>query len=157
MRHTSLVVFAGSFAFLSALPNVPANATTVNVNFVDTGVVVGGSTVFSANLAGVGLSQIATITITDASFGTGGSPGIFSGFDLDALFLDRDGNIFSTGDRTAASSFSYLAGSVRPTSDPTMQPNGAHPGPLFGSLNATTIDAATATLGEPLINAVARL
>jgi len=69
-----------------------------------------------------------------------------SGFDLDAVLLDFDGNLATTGDRYYASSYLFTAGSTRFTLDSSMLPNAAHPGPTFGSLNSTTIDLATATL-----------
>ena len=140
----STVLVVGPF-----LISMPAGAATVNVNFVNTGVVVGGSTIFRADLAPTGLTTVASVRIQDSNSGVGGAGGIFafSGFDLDALFLDADGNMATAGDRTFASSFLFTAGTTRPTfGDFTLQPNGAHPGPVFGSLNGTTIDHATATL-----------
>jgi hypothetical protein len=54
--------------------------------------------------------------------------------------------VFTTGDQIAASSYLYTAGAVRPPSGAAEMPNATHPGPLFGSSDATTIDHATATL-----------
>ena len=52
------------------------------------------SGVYKANLTGFpGLTSIASITITDDNSGTSGSPAAYSGFDLDALFLDDDRDI----------------------------------------------------------------
>jgi hypothetical protein len=108
---------------------------------------VGGTLVFTADLAGIsGLTQIAAITIQDDGTPVGGADGIFSGFDLDAIFLDIDGQLTTASDRYFASSYLFTAGSTRPTSDPAMLPNAAHPGPTFGSLDSTTVDLATATL-----------
>jgi hypothetical protein len=104
-----------------------------------------GSAVYRADLTATSLTQIGSITIKDNSNGAG-SPGIFSGFDVDALFLDADGNLATAGDRTYADNFVFSAGSIMATSDPTMQPTAAHPGPTFGSLTAASIDLATATL-----------
>lgn len=122
-----------------------ASATVVPVSFNLVGSV-GGTGVFAADLSGTGLGQIQSITVTDNNGGTAGASGIFSGFDLDALFLDGDGNLATTGDQIFASSFLFTAGSIRPTADAAMQPNAAHPGPTFGSLNGSTVDLATATL-----------
>jgi hypothetical protein len=91
---------------------------------------------------------ISSITITDDGDAIGGGPGIFSGFDVDALFLDRDGDLNTTSDRIFPASYSFIAGSTRPTSNPGYLPDAAHPGPTFGALDATTIDYATATLNS---------
>jgi hypothetical protein len=147
VKCAARALFLSMFGLVPILTVSPALASSVSVGFTNTGVTVGGSTIFSADLSGVGLSTIASVKITDASLGVGGASGIFSGFDLDAIFLDVDGNINTTGDQTSASSYSYTAGTVRPDGgNPALQPNAAHPGPLFGSINATTIDFATATL-----------
>lgn len=45
--------------------------------------------VYAANLSNLGLSTIESITIQDNSGGLGGSPGQFSGFDLDAIILSN--------------------------------------------------------------------
>lgn len=122
-----------------------ASATVVPVTFTHVGSI-GGTGVFAADLSGAGLSQIQSIKVTDNNGGTAGASGIFSGFDLDALFLDADGDLNTTGDQTFASSFIFMAGTTRPTADATQQPNAAHPGPTFGSLDGSTVDLATATL-----------
>ena len=110
----------------------------------------GSTQVYSSDLAGKfnRFFLISSITIIDDSDAIGGGPGIFSGFDLDALFLDRDGNLNTTSDRIFPASYSFIAGSTRPTSDSGYLPNAAHPGPTFGALDATTIDYATATLNS---------
>ena len=135
-----------------------ARADTVALTLVDIGLAGGTQTrVFSANLTGLGITQVGAITLVDDGTLFGGADGIFSGFDLDAVFLDLDGNLATSGDRTFASSFLFTAGTTRPTGgDANLEPNGAHPGPTFGSLDATTIDLATATLnvldGVPVAN-----
>lgn len=143
--RANILAFTSFLALGVALGVSPAKA--VDVSFTNTGVVVGGSTVFSASLTGLGLTEIAAVTIKDSNSGVGGAGGIFSGFDLDALFLDIDGNIATTGDQFTATSYSFIAGTTRPTfGDSSLEPTFAHPGPTFGSTNATTIDHATATL-----------
>lgn len=109
---------------------------------------IGGSLVFEGDLSGLGLTQIGSLTIQDDGTAVGGSAGIFSGFDLDAVFLDADGDLSTSGDWTFGSTFSFTAGTTRPTANSSFLPNAAHPGPTFGSLNATTIDFATATLNS---------
>ena len=137
-RVIQLITFmalAGSSGLAMAIPLTLTNIGTV-----------GGSTVFQADLAALGITTVDSITVVDSNSGLGGSPGIFSGFDLDALFLDADGDLTTSGDRTFASSFDFSAGTTRPTALTSMMPTADHPGPTFGSLDANTIDAATATL-----------
>lgn len=111
------------------------------------GVTISDTLVFSADLTGIsGLTEIGSIRIVDDGTTVGGADGIFSGFDLDAIFLDMDGSLLTVSDRSFASSYVFSAGTTRPTSNPGMLPNVAHPGPTFGSLDATTVDLATATL-----------
>lgn len=106
----------------------------------------GSTTVFSAPLSGLGFTQIASITITDSNSKSGGSPGVFSGFDLDFIFLDADGNYATTNDRTYGTFFNFTAGTTRPTADPNFLPTVSHPGPTYGSLSANSVDFASATL-----------
>jgi hypothetical protein len=110
----------------------------------------GSTQVYSADLADSFNSSlfISSITIIDDGDAIGGGPGIFSGFDLDAFFLDRDGNLNTASDSIFPASYSFIAGSTRPTSNSGYLPNAAHPGPNFGALDATTIDYATATLNS---------
>ena len=91
---------------------------------------------------GLGLSQISSITVNDSNSGTGGSAGAFSGFDLDALFLDLDGNYLTTGDQIYASSFDFTAGAIRAGSAPASGTAGA----LNGSIDDSTVDEGFATL-----------
>jgi len=138
--------------------SLPAMATTVSLNFMvvatGAGGPVAGTAVYQASIP-TSLGQVGSITIQDNADGAGAA-GIFSGFDVDALFLDADGNYLTTGDQTYASNFLFQAGSILPDGgDPTLEPNGAHPGPTFGSLSATSIDLATATLNTIDGNSVA--
>lgn len=133
----AIALLAGSAAAI----DVPL--TLVNQGAAPTG----GSTVFSADLTGiVGLTSVGSIRIEDNNSGVGGANGIFSGFDLDAIFLDEDGDLTTLGDQHYATSYLFQAGTTRPTASPAEMPTAAHPGPVFGSLDATTIDHATATL-----------
>jgi len=72
------------FSFFASLP---AQALTVGLTFTPlTGSLPQETGVFRADLSGLGLTQLASIRIFDAS-STEGSPGIWSGFDLDAIRL----------------------------------------------------------------------
>jgi hypothetical protein len=143
--HSTLKPLLSILSLIALAYGTVVSATVVPVSFTHVGNV-GGTGVFAADLMGTGLSQIQSVKVTDNNGGTAGSSGIFSGFDLDALFLDADGNLATTGDQSCASSFLFTAGSTRPTADPVLLPTAAHPGPTFGSLDASTVDLATATL-----------
>lgn len=128
-----------------------SSAFAVNVSFTEltgvTGGTLAGTGVFKADLSSVGLASILSIQITDASVGLGGSPGQFSGFDLDAIRLS------TTDCATAAcaaglvglSVFDFVAGTTfnpggqRPPADPR----------LFGTDGSgTAVDDTVATLGN---------
>ncbi len=97
---------------------------------------------YRADMTGLGLSQISSITLTDSNSGVGGSGGAYSGFDLDAMFLDIDGDPYTLGDQFYASSFLFQAGSLRSAS-----PASNTAGPTNGSSSATSVDEPFATLG----------
>ena len=100
------------------------------------------SSVLRADLTGFpSLTEIGSITVTDTN-GTSGSAGAYSGFDIDALFIDLDGDYLTTGDQIYASSFIFSAGSIRPGSAPASNTSGA----LNGSNADGTVNEAFATL-----------
>ena len=140
-----MTVTAAIIALWLLLTPIAAFAVDIPLLLVP-GPTVGGTLTFSASLSGLGLSEVGSITVTDDGTPVGGASGIFSGFDLDALFLDVDGDILTAGDRFFGTSFVFSAGSTRPTGNPGLLPTAAHPGPTFGSLDANTVDVATATL-----------
>ena len=127
-----------------ALTAGAASAATVTPTFENTGVTAAdGTTIFRANLVGLGLERIARIALTDANSGIGGSGGAFSGFDLDAIFLDVDGGRTTTADQFYASGFDFTAGTVRAGTELDVS-NTA--GALNGSASDTAVDEAFATL-----------
>lgn len=100
------------------------------------------SSVLRADLTGFPtLSQIGSITVTDTN-GNSGSAGAYSGFDIDALFIDADGDYLTTGDQIYASSFVFSAGAIRAGSAPASNTSGA----LNGSNADGTVNEAFATL-----------
>ena len=125
-----------------------AHAIPVDLTVVDTGLTVGTDTrLYRADLSTIpGGGFVSALTLTDDGTTMTGAPGIFSGFDLDAVFLDVDGDPGTTSDQFLPTGFSYTAGSVRFSALAIQQPTASHPGPLFGSLDASTVDEPTATL-----------
>lgn len=108
----------GAFALVAiAAMSSSASAAIVNPVFVDQGIDTTGTAestrMYRADLTGLGLSEISAITVNDSNSGLGGSPGIYSGFDLDAIFLDIDGLLTTTADRIFATSFLFTAGMIR--------------------------------------------
>jgi hypothetical protein len=75
---------------LLLLASITCSAANYGVTFTKLTGVTGGSIaqtgVYRADLSGLGIN-ILSITIQDNSGGTGGSPGAFSGFDLDGIKL----------------------------------------------------------------------
>jgi hypothetical protein len=70
--------------------------------------------VYKADLSSVGLASILSITIADDSAGLGGSPGRFSGFDLDAIKLSTDdcADAACAAAATFLSVFDFLTGTL---------------------------------------------
>ncbi len=66
--------YAVSFTKLTGVTGSPPSAQTA---------------VYRADLSPLPLSEILSISVRDNSFGLGGSPGRFSGFDLDAIILSN--------------------------------------------------------------------
>lgn len=145
-----LRLFQAATALAGALALGPANAVPVTFTPL-TGVVGGalaGTAVFRADLSGLGLATISSITISDNSGGLGGATGQFSGFDLDAIKLSTDPCAANTAACAAAAvgiaAFDFVGGTIfspgtqRPLADPK----------LFGTgPGGNTVDNAVAELG----------
>jgi hypothetical protein len=119
------------------------------VSFAELTGTVGGSPaltgVFKADLSGLGLSMIESITIEDASAGLGGAPGQFSGFDLDAFRLS-----YTDCATAACAAGAVSVGSFDPLTGILFAP-GAQRAPadlkLFGTdASGSAVDDAVATL-----------
>lgn len=119
------------------------HAASVSATLTNEGAAPGasGTTMFRADLTGLGLSEIAAITVTDSNSGVGGSAGAYSGFDLDAIFLDVDGDATTVGDQYYASGFTFSAGTLRAGGSASNTT-----GPTNGSASANSVDEAFATL-----------
>lgn len=145
------VMIAGAGLIGLAAAVSPASAATVQLTVVDTGLTVGSNTkLFRADIGPSALSSVNRITLTDDGIVQGGANGVFSGFDIDAFVIDLDGDFATAGDRitplSAGSTIAFQAGAIRPTNSVFEKPTAAHPGPVFGSVDATTLQLATATL-----------
>lgn len=145
-----LIVGVGAVVALSA----SANAVEIPVEtlgFDVPGGTADGTLVQRVNLGLAGTSTINTIVLTDTSGGTGGDPGVFSGYDLDAFVLDRDGDIATTGDQVAFSglNLTFNGGTIRPTgtSGGSQDPSPINNiGTYFGTDNGGNIIGSTVTL-----------
>jgi len=124
-------------------------AATVTPTFTDEGIDTTGTAtstrMFRADLTGLGLTEISAITVNDSNSGLGGSSGIYSGFDVDAIFLDEDGLLTTDTDRYYANSLLFSAGTTRTGSFQPPSPSG---GPTNGSAGATSVDENWATLNN---------
>lgn len=133
---------------MAGLLGSAAFAASVQVTFTQLpGTAAVATGVYSADLSGLGLSSIQSITIQDNSAGLGGSPGQFSGFDLDAIILSNTNYTSATAAGTAsglpvfdyspAGTF-FTPGAQRPPTDPK----------LFGTdASGTNVNNSVATLG----------
>jgi hypothetical protein len=135
-------------AFILGLSS--ASAATAPVSFTEltgtTGGVPAETAVFRASLAGLGLASIQSITITDNSAGLGGSPGQFSGFDLDAIRLSNT-SVATAAAATALAGLSVFDFSSGALFTPGVQRPPADP-KLFGTgPGGNTVDNGVATLG----------
>jgi hypothetical protein len=106
-----------------------------------------GTAVYIADLSGLSLPQIQSITIQDNSGGLGGAPGQFSGFDLDAIKLSTT----LCADATCAAGLAGL--SVFDFISGTFFTPGVQRAPadakLFGTgPSGNTVDNSVATLGQ---------
>ncbi len=112
-----------------------------------TGGTLAATAVFRADLSGLGLANIASIGIADNSGGLGGSPGQFSGFDLDAIVLSTT----LCGTAACAAGLAGLAGFDFSPAGTLFTP-GTQRAPvdpkLFGTdAGGTNVDNLVATLG----------
>jgi hypothetical protein len=140
-------LLATSFALCLLGASSVAQAASVAPTFVNVGTnttTADSTTLLRADLTGLGLTQIGSVQINDSNSGLGGSPGAFSGFDLDAIFLDIDGDASTLGDQAYASSFIFTGGTLRPDPGGTFTSDTA--GPLQGSASINSVDEAFSTL-----------
>ncbi len=136
-------------AFILAFPAVCARAGVVIAPMSYYGTV-GQTSVYrtDVSLAG-GLASISGVFVTD-DLSLSGSTGVFSGFDLDMVFFDADGDLATDDDRIFVrldpAETLVNQGIVANAVNTKYKPTPLHPGPLFGLNPDGTIDHATATL-----------
>jgi hypothetical protein len=137
-----------SATFLVSLLAAPATAAPLTFTLLS-GVAGGnpaGTGVFKADLSSSGVASILSITITDGSFGLGGSPGQFSGFDLDAIAISTTdcATVACLSGATFLSVFDFTGGTFF---TPGLQRAPAD-AKLFGTdATGTAVDNTVATLG----------
>ena len=142
------------FLFLCVLATslCAANANAEVVTFTKLTGVTGGSpagtAVYRADLSGLTLTEIMSITIMDDSSMLGGAAGQFSGFDLDAIILSNTsvGSAAAAQALTGLSVFNYAPSGT--LFSPGTQRAPTHP-KLFGTdAGGTNVDNSVATLGS---------
>ena len=108
----------------------------------------GQTEIYRAAISNSVVQSIQAITLRDARAG-GGADGVFSGFDVDCAFLDRDGLFSTVGDRILPifTNTTVEPGAVRNPQTTPYRPTAATPGFLQGLTASGTIDHARATLG----------
>ena len=107
----------------------------------------GQSSIYRTAISGTQLQEIQAIELTDAKAG-GGSDGVYSGFDLDFVILDRDGDLSTTNDQIfpIVANSTVSSGGIRNPQSTSFVPTSLRPGILFGLDAAGEIDASLATL-----------
>jgi hypothetical protein len=140
-KRAFLTVFAAACTLVVAAQVNAASVTVSQTGYVDQ------TRIFRGDLSGLGLGSVTGVTVTDKG-GQGGSDGVFSGFDVDFICLDADGDFSTTGDQVhpLTASATVTPGSVRNAGTSSYQPTAQHPGSLFGLSSGGSIDLATATL-----------
>jgi hypothetical protein len=137
---------------LAGLAAVGGSASAAVLPIVDGGTAPGttGTLLQSVDLTTAGTPTINTIILRDISGGFGGDPGVFSGYDLDAVFLDRDGDITTTGDQYHFTSLVFTGGGIRDGGNANQLPSALNNiGPYFGTNNAGQV-VPFGTVGHPL-------
>ena len=147
IRKSTLLVLA-----VFCVSQTSAHGAIATVTFTKLTGVTGGSpagtAVYRADLSGLGLSEIQSIVVRDDSSGLGGSPGQFSGFDLDAIVLSTT----SVGSAAAAQALVGIGAFDFSPSGTMFTPGSQRVPPfdpkLFGTdAGGANVDNSVATLG----------
>lgn len=111
----------------------------------------GQTSVYRADISHIPLKSIKTIIAQDSSSG-GGSDGIYSGFDIDFLLLDMDGDFETKNDQIyplEEEATKISPGKVRNPAGTVFKPTKKRPGILFGLNAGNGIDFYLATISIP--------
>ncbi|RCJ40760.1 hypothetical protein A6770_10155 [Nostoc minutum NIES-26] len=149
---SKFLMFSLATVAVSLMSIQSATAATFDLSFTKLSGVTGGNpqgtAVYHAQLSNIGFDNISSILIGDSNIGTGGEPGKFSGFDLDAIKLSRTSISSASGINSITGlnlfDFSptgtvFTPGTKRPTANPALSGN------LFGT-TGDSIDNSVATL-----------
>jgi hypothetical protein len=131
---------------LSGAATAQAANIPITMNWYD---MIGQTTIFSAEVTMPSEGSIVEVLITDDGAGTGSS-GVFSGFDLDFLVFDMDGDFSTVDDQISpltGGQTAVIPGVQRKGINSIYQPTLMHPGALFGLTGLGAVDDGTATLG----------
>ena len=143
----SLLILLCVFMSISSINHLSAESVTVELEFHSN---VKQTSIYRADISNCGLPQFTDVTTLDSAKG-GGADGIFSGFDLDFILLDIDGDLSSTRDQIyLIESIMTLVrpGFIRNRDQSVYQPTKEHPGVLFGLKADGTIDFKVGTLSK---------
>jgi len=141
-----LIIILLAAVLMTVLKVSPCEATMVNVSWYAD---VGMTRVWRAEVKSLITGPVSTIIIKDSLF-VQGADGVFSGFDVDFVLMDEDGDLSTTGDQILPfldTSCFVVPGNVTNQAGSPYQPTAAHPGVLFGLNTDDSIDHLTATLG----------
>jgi len=132
---------------ISSINHLRAESVTVELEFHSN---VKQTSIYRADISNYGLPQFTVVTALDSAKG-GGADGIFSGFDLDFILLDIDGDLSSTRDQIyPIESIMTIVrpGFIRNRDQSVFRPTKEHPGVLFGLKVDGTIDFKAGTLSR---------
>lgn len=144
MKITTPVV---ACALCTLMPS--AYAATVEISLTPlSGVVADGTRIYRADLSAVGINELSTITLTDNNSGIGGSPGEYSGYDLDAIKLS-----YTLATTSAEASAAPVLDALAFTDAATLYSPGTQRPPADAKLAGTNaqgtgVDFGFATLGD---------
>lgn len=140
-RLTALAVIALG---VPAIAQGDVIATGVDINYFGYS---GATALFRADLTGFDVGTIRAVSLLDAG-SLVSSGDIFSGYDLDFIVFDRDGDLGTTDDQILpqAPPLTFVIPGVITRPWPGGNPPYSAPGPLFGLLADSSIDPAKSTL-----------
>lgn len=148
MRHLVLSALAAAIGTLSLASAAHADVATVSFTKLTGLAGVQGTTIFRADLSALSFDTIQSITLIDSNSQSGGSPGAFSGFDLDGIKLST--TLANTAAQASAAAalpgFDFSPANTLFTPGTQRSPVAAK---LFGTdASGLNVDPAMATLSQ---------